>query len=99
MREPSYTVCTRIRDEIENDALLPLNQPIVRAVLELGKAEEYLLQRYLANTVIVNRVFLFGSLQSAEHLEKSGEEDVLKQGKALHLWSYIPKTKIKAALF
>lgn len=72
---------------------------IVCAVLELGKAEEHLLQWYLAHTVILDRVFLFGSLQSAKHLDKSGEGDVLKQGKVWHLWSYIPKTQIKAALF
>lgn len=66
---------------IENDTLLLLNWPIVCTVLELGKAEEHLLQWYLAHTVIFNRVFLFGPLQSAKHLDKSGEEGVLKQGK------------------
>lgn len=97
--ELSYTVCTRIRDEIENDTLLFFNQPIACAVLELGKAEEHLLQWYLAHTVVFNRVFVFGSLQSAKHLDKNREEDVWKEGKVWHLWSDTPKTQIKAAMF
>lgn len=51
--------------ELENAVQLPgstSHPPAVRAVLELGKAEEHLLQRYLADRVVFNTVFLFGCL-------------------------------------
>lgn len=47
---------------------LASHPPAVCAVLELGEAEEHLLQRYLADTVVFDTVFLFGCLQSAKHL-------------------------------
>lgn len=37
-------------------------------VLELSEAEEHLLQRDLAHTVVFNPVFLLGCLQSAKNL-------------------------------
>lgn len=56
------------------DSLLHLFPPALCAVLELGKAEEHLLQRYLAHAVVFNAVFLFGCLQSTKHLGGSGKE-------------------------
>lgn len=63
--------------ELENKVWLPgstSQPPAVCAVLELGEAEEHLLQRYLADTVVFNTVFLFGCLQSAKHLSGRAEE-------------------------
>ena len=51
--------------------LFHLLLPALYAVLELGKAEEHLLQGYLAHAVIFNAVFLLGCLQSAKHLSGS----------------------------
>lgn len=63
--------------ELENEVRPPgstSHPPTVCAVLELGKAEEHLLQRYLTDTVVFNTVFLFGCLQSAKHLSGRAEE-------------------------
>lgn len=49
---------------------LHLLPPNLCAVLELGKAKEHLLQRYLAHTIVFNVVFLFGGLQSTKHLDR-----------------------------